>query len=144
MSIRDLSYAELHCHSAFSLLDGASHPDALVERAGVWIDTELDDTHDPAHHDPLAITPAREPRTTALRLLETPQGIDVERVAGIPVAMWWRGHRIPFTRASGPERLSGDWWKDGYDRDYWRCESEMGDMIVFEEGETWFVQGWED
>ncbi|HJR62714.1 MAG TPA: PHP domain-containing protein, partial [Gemmatimonadaceae bacterium] len=28
-----MSYIELHCHSAFSLLDGASHPDALVERA---------------------------------------------------------------------------------------------------------------
>ncbi|NIQ57253.1 MAG: PHP domain-containing protein, partial [Gammaproteobacteria bacterium] len=27
------SYAELHCHSAFSLLDGASTPEALVERA---------------------------------------------------------------------------------------------------------------
>ncbi|HJU88046.1 MAG TPA: PHP domain-containing protein [Gemmatimonadaceae bacterium] len=26
-------YAELHCHSAFSLLDGASHPEALIERA---------------------------------------------------------------------------------------------------------------
>ncbi|MFN2398488.1 MAG: DNA polymerase III subunit alpha [Gemmatimonadaceae bacterium] len=26
-------YIELHCHSAFSLLDGASHPAALVERA---------------------------------------------------------------------------------------------------------------
>ncbi len=26
-------YVELHCHSAFSFLDGASHPDALVERA---------------------------------------------------------------------------------------------------------------
>ncbi len=26
-------YAELHCHSNFSLLDGASHPEALVERA---------------------------------------------------------------------------------------------------------------
>ena len=26
-------YVELHCHSAFSLLDGASHPEALVERA---------------------------------------------------------------------------------------------------------------
>jgi len=26
-------YIELHCHSAFSLLDGASHPDALVDRA---------------------------------------------------------------------------------------------------------------
>ncbi|MBI4513402.1 MAG: error-prone DNA polymerase [Gemmatimonadetes bacterium] len=27
------SYAELHCHSGFSLLDGASTPEALVERA---------------------------------------------------------------------------------------------------------------
>ncbi len=27
------SYAELHCHSAFSLLDGASTPEALVQRA---------------------------------------------------------------------------------------------------------------
>ena len=26
-------YAELHCHSFFSLLDGASSPEALVERA---------------------------------------------------------------------------------------------------------------
>jgi error-prone DNA polymerase len=26
-------YAELHCHSAFSLLDGASHPEELVDRA---------------------------------------------------------------------------------------------------------------
>jgi len=26
-------YAELHCHSAFSLLDGASSPEELVERA---------------------------------------------------------------------------------------------------------------
>jgi error-prone DNA polymerase len=26
-------YTELHCHSAFSLLDGASHPEALVDRA---------------------------------------------------------------------------------------------------------------
>ncbi len=28
-----LAYAELHCHSSFSFLDGASHPDALVEEA---------------------------------------------------------------------------------------------------------------
>ena len=27
------SYVELHCHSAYSLLDGASLPEALVERA---------------------------------------------------------------------------------------------------------------
>ncbi len=28
-----MSYVELHCHSAFSLLDGASIPEALVDRA---------------------------------------------------------------------------------------------------------------
>jgi error-prone DNA polymerase len=27
-------YAELHCHSAYSLLDGASLPEELVGRAG--------------------------------------------------------------------------------------------------------------
>src|ERR1019366_768313 len=27
-------YAELHCHSTFSLLDGAAHPEQLVARAG--------------------------------------------------------------------------------------------------------------
>ena len=28
-----VEYAELHCHSAFSLLDGASLPERLVDRA---------------------------------------------------------------------------------------------------------------
>src|SRR5438270_1151260 len=28
-----VSYAELHCHSNFSFLDGASHPEELVEEA---------------------------------------------------------------------------------------------------------------
>jgi error-prone DNA polymerase len=27
-------YVELHCHSSFSLLDGASHPEDLLARAG--------------------------------------------------------------------------------------------------------------
>src|SRR3982751_2572643 len=29
-----IDYVELHCHSSFSLLDGASTPEALVARAG--------------------------------------------------------------------------------------------------------------
>ena len=29
------AYAELHCHSTFSLLDGASDPERLVERRAV-------------------------------------------------------------------------------------------------------------
>lgn len=28
-----MAYAELHCHSHFSFLDGASAPDDLIERA---------------------------------------------------------------------------------------------------------------
>ena len=28
-----MGYVELHCHSAFSFLDGASHPEELVARA---------------------------------------------------------------------------------------------------------------
>ena len=28
-----MPYAELHCHSNFSFLDGASHPEELVEEA---------------------------------------------------------------------------------------------------------------
>src|SRR5215218_5520528 len=30
---RSLPHAELHCHSNFSFLDGASHPEELVEEA---------------------------------------------------------------------------------------------------------------
>jgi error-prone DNA polymerase len=33
MTTRGSSYVELHCHSAFSFLDGASHPEELVARA---------------------------------------------------------------------------------------------------------------
>src|SRR3712207_4630967 len=29
----DVAYAELHCHSNFSFLDGASHPEELAEEA---------------------------------------------------------------------------------------------------------------
>ena len=29
-----IDYVELHCHSSFSLLDGASTPEALIARAG--------------------------------------------------------------------------------------------------------------
>ncbi|MEM7342075.1 MAG: error-prone DNA polymerase [Actinomycetota bacterium] len=32
-STSSVPYAELHCHSSFSFLDGASHPEALVEEA---------------------------------------------------------------------------------------------------------------
>jgi protein ImuB len=83
-------------------------------------------------------------RAPALRLLETPETVDVEWDGDRPCALWWRERRVTIGRAAGPERLSGDWWKDGYARDYWRCESESGELLAFRERERWFVQGWYD
>ena len=48
--------------------------------------------------------------------------------------------------AAGPERLSGDWWNDGFSRDYWRCESddERGELMLYRDAAGWWVQGWYD
>ena len=51
-------------------------------------------------------------------------------------------------RPAGPERLAGDWWKDPYTRDYWRCEDRTArarscSTTITRQG-GWFVQGWYD
>ena len=71
---------------------------------------------------------------------------------GAPAAMEWRGRRVAFARADGPERLSGEWWKEGFRRDYWRCESEGSEFLLFLErpvatagsASRWCLQGWYD
>ncbi|HTG54539.1 MAG TPA: hypothetical protein VL980_06790, partial [Gemmatimonadaceae bacterium] len=80
----------------------------------------------------------------ALRLLEAPEEVAMEFDGERPCALWWRGERVSLTRATGPERLSGDWWSDPYRREYWRGESMRGEMLVFAERGKWFVQGWYD
>ena len=103
---------------------------------------------------------ALPPYPAALRLLETPEPVEVERSAetDAPVAVWWRGRRIPVERAAGPERLSGDWWRDAFRRDYWRCAAAGGgaaaggsggggELVLFVDragGGGWYVQGWYD
>ena len=86
------------------------------------------------------VTPA------ARRALDPPEHIDVLCDNEVPRTITWRGQRIPVTRALGPERLSGDWWDDGYRRDYWRCESGLGEMVVFldRSDDAWRVQAWSD
>jgi hypothetical protein len=83
---------------------------------------------------------------TAIRLLESPESVFVACDNGAPASVVWRGRRIAVERAMGPERLSGDWWDDGYRRDYWRCESAFGDFVLYLDrmDDQWWVQGWYD
>jgi protein ImuB len=80
----------------------------------------------------------------ALRLLESPERIDVDHDTE-PRRVFWRGRAIAVAHAAGPERLSGDWWNDGYSRDYWRCESDdHGELMLYRDASGWWVQGWYD
>ena len=91
------------------------------------------------------------PVSAVLRLLDTPEHVDVEEAAGLPDAVWWRGRRLSFASVDGPERLSGDWWRnDAFARDYWRCTvAREGDVLLYREAVNntaaqWWLQGWYD
>jgi protein ImuB len=91
--------------------------------------------------------PAPAPVTTvAHRALEPAEPVEVECEGEVPRVVTWRGHRLTILRPIGPERLSGDWWDDGYRRDYWRCESLAGEFVVYLDraDDAWRLQGWVD
>ncbi len=112
-----------------------------VEREGSW--TGEDHSCHPGQREEPALSPGQ---ASALRLLDPPEAIEIERSgAGVPAAMWWRGGHVTLTRADGPERLSGDWWKDGYQREYWRCEGERdAEFLLFRDHAAWYLHGWYD
>ena len=138
------------------------------ERSGVWKELRSDDTgrgnekptgreaplipsapHPVPSSRPLTLSPARPlvpVVSSARRAFDPPETVEVTCDGDIPRSVTWRGHRIPITRAIGPERLSGDWWDDGYRRDYWRCESAGGELVVFldRSDDAWRVQTWSD
>jgi protein ImuB len=121
------------------------------DQAGAWVEiARADDAVDGSAGTEAGGTTAMlvvDARHLALRLLEMPEPIEVERSAGAPCGMWWRECRSVIVRATGPERLSGHWWKeDAYHRDYWRCEGEMGEFLIFLDRDTgaWYLHGWYD
>ena len=115
------------------------------ERSGAW--REGDEPNRERSERPRTVEGER-PRTLddqALRLLEAPEKVDVDRDQA-PRRIVWRGRAITVASAVGPERLSGDWWNDGFSRDYWRCESteELGELVLYHDATGWWVQGWYD
>jgi hypothetical protein len=105
----------------------------------------LGESAKPLHSSGRGLNRAEGAAETALRLLEAPESVDVDRDPS-PRRIFWRGRAIVVTNAVGPERLSGDWWNDGYSRDYWRCESDagLGELVLYRDEAGWWVQGWYD
>lgn len=57
----------------------------------------------------------------------------------------WRQVQRPIARSAGPERLRGEWWRDGLDvaaRDYYRIEDSQGRRYwLYRSHDGWFVHG---
>ena len=69
--------------------------------------------------------------------------IEDGRPGALAIDGGWRAVR----EFQGPERLSGDWWEDGYCREYYRVTTEAGELLwVFYEPRQrgWFWHGWWD
>ena len=121
----------------------------VPERSGAWVESAehgAPSAERDAQSAASSVVDARRPADPAIRLLESPESVFVVCDDGVPCAVTWRGRRLTIERAIGPERLSGDWWDDGYRRDYWRCESAFGDFVLYLDrmDDQWWVQGWFD
>jgi protein ImuB len=123
------------------------------ERAGGWreLGEETPGTRPAIRQRPAdSAAPASSHALPACtRQLESPEPVDVECAGGAPRVLWWRGQRMRLEHPSGPERLAGDWWTDGFARDYWRCQDPDGEgtLVLYHDyssGSAWFVQGWYD
>jgi len=129
------------------------------EHAGAWLPADTVDAVDAPDtpHVPDVTRPADVDASAAdtpdalpasLRLLETPEPARVDGRGGAPALVEWRGRQLPVAHAVGPERLAGEWWHDGYHRDYWRCETPLGELLLFLDHAVapaeWRVHGWVD
>ncbi len=149
--------------------DVVVHPEVAdahrYERAGRWVRADAwtlaeraETPGGPPHTSSPPATASPALAHAALRLLETSDMVTVLCANGVPRSLEWRGTRHVLTHTTGPERLTGDWWRaDAFAREYWRCRlddfareywrcrlDDEADVLVYQEGGAWFVQGWFD
>ena len=110
----------------------------------------------PLAADDCAGWPGHWPRP--VRLLATPEPIQTMALMPDhpPKSFIWRGMRHIVSRADGPERVFGEWWKRDREldavRDYFQVEDESGQRFwIFRSGNGediktgsygWFLHGW--
>lgn len=115
-------------------LRGTDAPPSVVDAA----------PDDPVERQERAAWHAARPRPTLLR--HPPLPLHVRLSGGSPIAVRSRDGWRPIRRASGPELLEGEWWRDdgGFARAYWVIAVPEGTAWVFCEKEQWFLHGWFD
>ena len=88
--------------------------------------------------------------SSVLRLLPDPMPVQVKTVDGRPVELRDAVNTRDIATAEGPERLSGDWWKDPYRREYFRACTVDGELLwLYREfrrtgDPRWWLHGWWD
>jgi protein ImuB len=109
----------------------------------------------PSAPAPILAWPENWPRPT--RLLARPEPVTAMALLPDqpPTAFTWRGQRRRVTRADGPERIHGEWWRRPGElwasRDYFQLETDTGERFwVFRRGDgewapsgdlTWWMHG---
>jgi protein ImuB len=85
-----------------------------------------------------------------LRLLPEPVPVDVKTANDRPIEFRDAVKTRNVVAAEGPERLSGDWWKDPYHREYFRICTADGELLwlyreIRRTGDLrWWLHGWWD
>ena len=85
------------------------------------------------------------PLSACLRLLPEPRPL--RHTQDRPDHLTFEGRPVHLTDWHGPERLSGHWWSDLYDRDYYWVSTQEGYALWLFRARRdgrWFLHGWLD
>ncbi len=82
---------------------------------------------------------------SVLHLLPEPVEVEVRTVEGCLVELRDSSGPHPLIVAEGPERISGEWWKNPYRREYYRACTRAGELLwLFRERLRWWLHGYWD